>query len=62
MRVCAWSDNPGVCRVRVRGDFLTRTAMLPRVNVVVPTDVFYALSTDEARQLNDDGGDMITAD
>jgi len=36
--------------------------MLPRVNVVVPTDVFYALSTDEARQLNDDGGDMITGE
>jgi len=41
---------------------LTRTAMLPRVNVVVPTDVFYALSTDEARQLNDDGGDPITGE
>lgn len=36
--------------------------MLPRVNVVVPTDVFYALSTDEARQLNDEGGDIITGE
>ena len=36
--------------------------MLPRVNVVVPTDAFYALSTDEARQLNEDGGDPITGD
>lgn len=36
--------------------------MLPRVNVVVPTDAFYALSTDEARQLNDDGGDIITGE
>ena len=36
--------------------------MLPRVNVVLPTDAFYALSTDEARQLNEDGGDPITGD
>ncbi len=28
---------------------------LPRVNVVVPTDEFYELSVDEARDLNDDG-------
>lgn len=36
--------------------------MLPRVNVVVPTDAFYALSMDEARQLNEDGGDSITGE
>lgn len=36
--------------------------MLPRVNVVVPTDNFYALSMDEARQLNEDGGDIITGE
>ena len=37
--------------------------MLPRVNVVVPTDVFYALSMDEARQLNEDGNtDPITGE
>jgi len=36
--------------------------MLPRVNVVVPTDVFYALSTDEARQLNEDGGELFTGE
>lgn len=36
--------------------------MLPRVNVVVPTDAFYALSTDEARDLNEDGGDPITGE
>ena len=36
--------------------------MLPRVNVVVPTDAFYALSTDEARDLNEDGGDIITGE
>jgi len=35
-------------------------AMLPRVNVVVPTDEFYELSMDEARDLNEDGnGDPI---
>lgn len=34
--------------------------MLPRVNVVVPTDAFYELSVDEARDLNEDGnGDPI---
>jgi len=36
--------------------------MLPRVNVVVPTDAFYALSMDEARDLNEDGGDIITGE
>jgi len=36
--------------------------MLPRVNVVVPTDNFYALSMDEARQLNENGGDIITGE
>lgn len=36
--------------------------MLPRVNVVVPTDAFYALSMDEARDLNEDGGDPITGE
>jgi hypothetical protein len=37
--------------------------MLPRVNVVVPTDTFYALSMDEARQLNEDGNtDPITGE
>lgn len=36
--------------------------MLPRVNVVVPTESFYALSMDEARQLNEDGGDPITGE
>jgi len=36
--------------------------MLPRVNVVLPTDAFHALSMDEARQLNEDGGDPITGD
>lgn len=36
--------------------------MLPRVNVVVPTDVFYALSTDEARQLNAEGGELFTGE
>ena len=29
--------------------------MLPRINVVVPTNEFYELSVDEARDLNDDG-------
>lgn len=29
--------------------------MLPRINVVVPTDEFYELGMDEARDLNDDG-------
>ena len=34
--------------------------MLPRINVVVPTDEFYELSMDEARDLNEDGnGDPI---
>ena len=34
--------------------------MLPRVNVIVPTDEFYELSVDEARDLNEDGnGDPI---
>ena len=34
--------------------------MLPRINVVVPTDEFYELSMDEARDLNEDGnGDLI---
>ena len=36
--------------------------MLPRINVVVPTDAFYALSMDEARDLNEDGGDIITGE
>ncbi|MBD38814.1 MAG: hypothetical protein CMB11_00315 [Euryarchaeota archaeon] len=34
--------------------------MLPRVNVIVPTDEFYELSVDEERDLNEDGnGDPI---
>lgn len=33
--------------------------MLPRVNVVVPTSEFYELNMDEARDLNEDGGDPI---
>ena len=36
--------------------------MLPRINVVVPTDAFYALSTEEARDLNENGGDIITGE
>lgn len=36
--------------------------MLPRVNVVLPTDAFHALNTDEARQLNEDGGDPVTGE
>ncbi len=36
--------------------------MLPRINVVVPTDAFYPLSIDEERDLNEDGGEMLTAE